>query len=74
MATFSGTALPPVVRLGGSADAAFAVESGTSVAWLSKQFLFPLRIPVTSPLVKAIEIPQAQLPLRRHPKRRRRHR
>ena len=74
MATFSGTALPPVVRLGGSADPAFAVESGTSVAWLSKQFLFPLRVPVTSPLVKAIQIPQTKLTLRRHPKRRRRHR
>ena len=74
MAAFSGTSLPPVVRLGDSADAAYSVESGTSVAWLPKQFALHLHIPVTKPVVETVKVPQAQLSLRRHSKRKRRHR
>jgi len=74
MAAFSGTSLPPVVRLGDSADVAYSVESGTSVAWLPKQFAFQLHIPVSKPVVETVKVPQAQLLLRRHSKRQRRHR
>lgn len=74
MAAFSGTNLPPIVRLGDSADAAFSVESGTSAAWLPKRFAFHLHIPVTKPVVETAKVPQAQLLLRRRSKRQRRHR
>jgi hypothetical protein len=44
MGTFTGTNMPPILRLGGSGDVAFCVRNDTSIEWLPKETAIPTHI------------------------------
>jgi len=67
MATFSGTSIAPVVRVGNSADAVQALRRDTSIAWSPANIVRPVIIRAVIPTEPALEF----APKRRVLKRRR---
>lgn len=57
MTAFSGTNLPPIVRLGGSADALYAVHQGTASVQLPPRHVRRRYFPVTTIMLQMVELP-----------------
>jgi hypothetical protein len=57
MAAFSGTNLPPIVRLGGSSDALHAINEGTASVQLPPRHVRYRYFPVTTIMLQMVELP-----------------
>lgn len=70
MVGFSGTNLPPVVRLGGSADVNYSLREGSLGAFPSPRLVFHRHVPVATLVVPAV-IELTPTKARRHSEERR---